>query len=148
MNFATQLHVCHWFIVFNTWYLLVPFIKAYYSYLENYLVPTQPCYLCSLCCSQSTKVQVLIVFMELICHVLYITLFRSITMLCGIFSYSIWIWGIFRIILSIPHNIVMDLNNVMYSCPSKPCYISHGKHFSTLSVEPYYNIIQPNIFAK
>ena len=56
--------------------------------------------------------------------------------------------GIFCIILSIPHNIVMDLNNVMYSCPSKPCYISHGKHFSTLSVEPYYNIIQPNIFAK
>ena len=26
--------------------------------------------------------------------------------------YSIWIWGIFYIIVAVPHNIVMDLNNV------------------------------------
>ena len=28
-------------------------------------------------------------------------------------SHSVWMWGILCIILSVPHNIVMDLNNVM-----------------------------------
>ena len=58
--------------------------------------------------------------------VLHITLFRSITMLCGtdIIPWSIlkysphsdWIWGVSGntcAILSVPHNIVLDLNNVM-----------------------------------
>ena len=36
-----------------------------------------------------------------------LTLFRSITM------FSVYVWGIFRKILSVPQNNVMDLNNVM-----------------------------------
>jgi hypothetical protein len=49
-----------------------------------------------------------------------ITLFRSITIFCG--AYIIlkniphihdWMWGIFYIILPIPQNVVMNLNNVM-----------------------------------
>ena len=52
---------------------------------------------------------------------MFITLFRSITMLCGIdnilqniSSFSVN-GGIFHIRLSVPHNVVMDLNNVMFS---------------------------------
>jgi hypothetical protein len=50
----------------------------------------------------------------------HITLFRSITVLCGTDGilgkyslYSICIWGIFCRILLVPHNIVMDQNDVM-----------------------------------
>ena len=32
---------------------------------------------------------------------------------CKIFYHSSWMWGIFHIILSVPHTTVMDLNNVM-----------------------------------
>ncbi len=53
-------------------------------------------------------------------YIIDIRLFGSITMLCGIdnimqniFHISYRTWGIFYIILSVPHNIVMDMNNVM-----------------------------------
>ena len=46
---------------------------------------------------------------------LTITLFRAITMFCivHVSHHSDWIWGIFHIILSIPHNTIMALKNVM-----------------------------------
>ena len=60
-------------------------------------------------------------------HYIFITLFRSITMLRGIdiisgiflniLAHSYWMWGRYRIfhgIFSIPHNIVMNMNNVMF----------------------------------
>ena len=49
-----------------------------------------------------------------------ITLCRFITMFCGtnnimwtIPHIQSYIWGIFRMILSVPQNIVMNMNNVM-----------------------------------
>lgn len=45
--------------------------------------------------------------------------------------------------------IIMEfICRVLYSCQLRPCYISHGNHFSTLSGEPFHNIIQSNILAK
>ena len=44
-----------------------------------------------------------------------ITLFKSITMSCGIGT--IWLREIFYIILSVPQNIVMNLNNVLSTFP-------------------------------
>jgi hypothetical protein len=50
-----------------------------------------------------------------------ITLFRSIIVICGtnnflqnIIPHSYWMWGIFHKIMTIPYNIVMNLNNVMH----------------------------------
>ena len=37
---------------------------------------------------------------------------------CRISSHSYWMWGRFRRILLVPHNIVMDLNNVMCNVPT------------------------------
>ena len=48
-----------------------------------------------------------------------ITLLRSMIVFCGtdnfyrIFHHAYWMWGMFCRVLSIPHNIVMDLNNAM-----------------------------------
>ena len=53
-------------------------------------------------------------------HLNITSLLRSMTMLCGtnnmlcvLLHHSDWMWGIFSIILSVPRNIVMELNNVV-----------------------------------
>jgi hypothetical protein len=54
-------------------------------------------------------------------HVVIITLFRFITVLCGTdrqysmeySTHSVGMWGIFCIILSISQDVVKDLNNVI-----------------------------------
>ena len=49
-----------------------------------------------------------------------ITLFKSLrvyvrlTIFHGIFSHLTWMWWIFRGILSVPHNTLMELNNIMW----------------------------------
>ena len=60
-----------------------------------------------------------------------IALFRTVTMFSGTNDipwnitghsmYPVWIWGIFHGIISIPHNIVMDLNNVMKTDHLREC---------------------------
>ena len=90
------------------------------------------------------------------CHKSFITLLRSITMLCGDWHYFIKyspyqdrMWGISCGILSVPQNIVMDINNVMLNFGWKnnvvgvsiciiaylgeitPSYILHTRAFET-----------------
>ena len=48
----------------------------------------------------------------------YMTLLRSITMLCGIDN--------------IPHNTIMDLNNVMYGCSRHRGLFKHGPYHSNI----------------
>lgn len=71
---------------------------------------------------------------------------RSISYYVEYCSYSTWVWRIFHIILSVPHNTAIDMNNVLTPLLLQTLLVSiphPPKHYFTLTISYLHHHFHP-----